>query len=185
MALEDSELIKRFQKGDTAAFEILVRRYERPLFTFLLRLTRDRDKTEDLFQDTFLRVLKALPRYREKGKFSSWLFRIANSVVIDAGRQARVRRGQILYDEQKVYGAEASTERPDLSVERSELMDQIEAALAMLPEKQRRVFLLRQHGDLRFKEIAQIMNEPLNTVLSQMRYAVAKLRKILRVKKEP
>ena len=184
MTPEDSELIQQFQKGDTAAFEILVRRYERPLFTFLLRLTRDRHKAEDLFQDTFLRILKALPGYQEKGKFSNWLFRIANSVVIDAGRKDQVRRRNFLNDEQKVYEAEGHAEPPDRAVERSELLNQVEEALASLPEKQRRVFLLRQHGDLRFKEIAEILDQPLNTVLSQMRYAVAKLRNTLSVEKE-
>ncbi len=89
---EDAELIRAYQNGETEAFAALVRKYERPLFTFLLRLVGNRHSAEDLFQDTFLRVLRALPQYQEEGRFSGWLFGIANNLAVDLLRRTRVRR---------------------------------------------------------------------------------------------
>ena len=176
---EDSELIGRFQRGETAAFELLVRRYQRPLYTFLLRFTGDREAVRDLFQETFLRVLRGLPNYEERGRFGSWLFGIAHRVAVDAGRRNRAWRGRVVRNEQAMDAATDSRNLPDAALERAELAERVKSALSALPEKQRRVFLLRQHGEMRFKEIAELMGEPLNTVLSHMRYAVNKLRRIL------
>lgn len=179
MDLEDSELIERFRQGDHAAFELLVRRYQRPLFTFLLRLCGDHETAQDLFQETFLKVLRGLPAYEEQGRFGSWLFGIAHRAATDAGRRKRTWLKRLVRSEQAVSAATDPRGSPESNVARTELAGQIETALAALPEKQRQVFLLRQHGAMSFKEIAARMDEPLNTVLSHMRYAVVKLRSAL------
>jgi RNA polymerase sigma-70 factor (ECF subfamily) len=177
---EDAELIRAYQNGETEAFETLVRKYQRPLFTFLLRLVGNRQSAEDLFQDTFLRVLRALPKYNEDGRFSGWLFGIANNLAVDLLRRKRVQRVYFLNDEEALAAAIDDHSAADAEVERAEAMCLVEGALRKLPEKQRQVFLLRQHGDLSFKEIAELLGEPLNTVLSHMHYAVTKLRQQLR-----
>ncbi len=177
---DDAELIRAYQNGEAEAFAALVRKYERPLFTFLLRLVGNRQSAEDLFQDTFLRVLRALPKYQEDGHFSGWLFGIANNLAVDLLRRTRVRRSYFFNDDEALTAAIDYHGAADAEVERAEIMRLVEAALQQLPEKQRQVFLLRQHGDLSFKEIAELLGEPLNTVLSHMHYAVTKLRKLLR-----
>lgn len=177
MAYSDNDLVKQYQRGEPSAFEVLVRRYQRPLFTFLLRLTGSRERAEDLFQETFIKVLEALPKYREKGKFGSWLFKIAYRLSVDAWRHDGFWRDRVTRTEQLDDIAVSAEGLPDAVVEREELLQQIEAVVAELPEKQRRVFLLRQHGGISFREISELTGEPLNTVLSHMNYAVARLRK--------
>lgn len=179
MALDDAELVRRFQQGDSAAFEALVRRYQRDLFTFLVRFAGNREIAEDLFQETFVKVLQALPAYREQGRFGPWLFGIANRVAVDAWRRERARRRRVVQDPMAVDLAADPSLLPDRAVEQAQLVRQVERVLASLPEKQRRVFLLRQHGALSFKEIAGVTGEPLNTVLSHMHYAIARLRRLL------
>jgi len=179
MELEDSTLIRMSLSGDTKAIDALVKRYQRALYTFLLRLTGDQDRADDLFQETFLRVLQSLDSYEEREKFGSWLFRIANRVAVDSWRRSRTSRKHITTDTQEIIGAIDGQPLPDMVVEQAELVGKIESTLRILSDKQRRVFLLRMHGDLRFREIAEILEEPLNTVLSHMRYAVARLRKDL------
>jgi RNA polymerase sigma-70 factor (ECF subfamily) len=177
---DDAELIRAYQNGEAEAFAALVRKYERPLFTFLLRLVGNRQSAEDLFQDTFLRVLRALPEYQEDGRFSGWLFGIANNLAVDLQRRRRVQRRYFLDDDEALTAAIDYHSAADAEVERAEVMRLAEAALRQLPEKQRQVFLLRQYGDLSFKEIAELLGEPRNTVLSHMHYAVTKLRQQLR-----
>jgi RNA polymerase sigma-70 factor (ECF subfamily) len=177
---DDAELIRAYQNGEVEAFATLVQKYQRPLFTFLLRLVGNRQSAEDLFQNTFLRVLRALPNYKEDGRFSGWLFGIANNLAVDLLRRQRVRRSYFLDDQEALTAAIDYHSAADAEVERAEVMRLVEGALQQLPEKQRQVFLLRQHGDLSFKEIAALLGEPLNTVLSHMHYAVTKLRKLLR-----
>ena len=177
---DDSELIRNFQNGNEEAFAALVRKYRRPLFTFLLRLVGNQQSAEDLFQDTFVRVLRALPDYMEGGRFSGWLFGIANNLAVDLLRHRRVHRSHFQDDEDALTAAVDYHNATDAEVERAELARAVESALQQLPEKQRQVFLLRQHGEMSFKEIAAKLGEPLNTVLSHMHYAVTKLRKQLR-----
>jgi RNA polymerase sigma-70 factor, ECF subfamily len=177
MAYSDIDLVKQYQQGEPAAFDVLVRRYQRPLFTFLLRLTGSQERAEDLFQETFIKVLEGLPKYREKGKFGSWLFKIAYRLSVDAWRSDGFWRDRVDRTEQLDDMAVSAEGLPDAVVERAELLQQMEAAVAELPEKQRRVFLLRQHGGVSFKDIAELTGEPLNTVLSHMNYAVVKLKR--------
>jgi len=178
--MTDSELITKYQTGDIPAFETLLNRHKNPLFTFLLRLTGDKDRAEDLFQETFLRVLKALPKYKDQGIFRHWLFRIANNVARDAGRRDTARLKRVVTDDDSVQIAVSHQIRPDEAAENTDLFEQVEQALANLPDKQREVFLLRVHSGMRFREIAEHLKEPLSTVISQMRYATDKLKPILK-----
>ena len=178
--MTDSELIAKYQTGDVTAFETLLKRHQNALYTFLLRLTSDKDRAEDLFQETFLRVLKALPKYKDQGIFRHWLFRIANNAARDAGRRDIARLKRVVTDDDYVQTAASSQTRPDQEAEQTDLLTQVENALADLPDKQRQVFLLRVHSNMRFREISEHLDEPLGTVISQMRYAVTKLKPILK-----
>jgi len=179
--MTDADLIQKYQKGDKDAFETLVRRHQDALYTFLLRLTGAPDRADDLFQETFLRVIKALPKYREEGTFHHWLFRIANNVARDTKRRDAVRQRHITTDDDLVQEMpSASHTRPDKETEQRDILRRVELALTELPEEQRRVFLLRTHAEMRFREIAEQEGVSTSTIISQMRYAVAKLKPILK-----
>ncbi|MFQ5752870.1 MAG: RNA polymerase sigma factor [bacterium] len=171
-----SEIISRCQKGDELAFTQLINKFQHSLFTYLLRLSGDRGQAEDLFQETLIRVWRYLPRYRHKNKFASWLFGIAHNVTIDAMRKQKVR-------DMISYTADLpecrSSENADAPIMADEIQREFEKVLQSLPQKQRQVFLLRQHSDMSFKEIAAVMHQPLNTVLSHMHYAASKLKQAL------
>lgn len=177
MEWDDAQLIKKYRNGERAAFEQLVRKYQRPLFTFLLRLVGHRETAEDLFQETFVKVVQALPNYDERGKFSGWMFGIANNLAIDTLRRKRLQKKHFSEEEDALIFVADAAPGPALELERSELREVLDALLQNLSDKQRQVFLLRQHAELSFKEIAEQMGEPLNTVLSHMHYAVKKLRR--------
>lgn len=178
--MTDAELIQKYQKGDLDAFETLVCRHKNALYTFLLRLTGAPDRADDLFQETFLRVIKAMPKYREEGTFHHWLFRIANNVARDTKRRDTVRQRHIISDDARVDIALSTTLRPDEETEKRDLLNRVEQALLEIPEEQRRVFLLRTHANMRFREIAEQEGVSISTVISQMRYAVTKLKPILK-----
>ena len=184
-AVSDSELIQRYSNGDGRAFELLVNRYNRPLTAYLRRMVSDKHAADDLFQETFFKVIKALPRYQERGKFSSWLFGIANHVAVDyLRRQKRTKQhlytecGEIKENESMQYKDE-SNPLPDKEYDRLELKGILSQAVEKLPVEQKQVLLLRQYSGMTFKEIATQIDCPLNTVLGRMRYALLNLRKIM------
>src|SRR6266540_3246303 len=151
----------RFQAGDVRAFEELVRRHRTPLFSFLLRLTGDRGRAEDLCQETFLRAVRAAERWEPRALFRTWLYAVARNQAFDDARRAP---------------AASEDPAPDRAAEAALVRPKLEAALAALPAEQREVFLLREHAGLRFHEIAEVTGVPENTVKSRMRYALEALR---------
>ncbi|MFQ5627797.1 MAG: RNA polymerase sigma factor [bacterium] len=166
----ESELIDRCKKGDGDAFGHLIGQYRRQLFTYLLRFQGERGLAEDLFQETLLKAWKFLPSYHHRSKFTTWLFSIAHNVVVDAMRRQKTR--------DFVCFAEQLPDRPSESDPAAEVLagetcEFFEKALQQLPENQRQVFLLRQHSGMSFQDIAVAMNQPLNTVLGHMHYAVS------------
>jgi len=174
----DAALIQSYLSGKDMAFEKLFKRYERPLFSFLLRLSRNQDNTEDIFQQTWMKVINGLSGYQERGTFSSWLFGIAYHCFIDQTRKdGRVKiHDQISQDGlDQIPDTEVSPEMSLLNVEKKSWM---ENAIDQLPDEQKQVVLMRITGDLPFKEIADIMNCSINTVLGRMHYAVKNLQKM-------
>jgi len=173
----EAQLVQKCIDGDTVAFSKLINNYRTRLFTYLLRLTRDRMTAEDLFQETLIRVWKGIKIYKEHQKFSSWLFTIAHNVAIDELRTKKLREMTFPIDEgiETTAGITPHTELVALETRLS-----LERVVDALPENQKRVFLLRQHSNMPFKEIASVLNQPLNTVLGHMHYAVKKLKESLR-----
>ncbi len=178
----DAHLVRSYLAGKDAAFEKLFKRYEKPLFSFILKFVRERQSAEDIFQQTWLKVLKGLPKYEEKGKFSSWLFGIANNCCIDHARtkkRSRVDDGASSEGMDQLRGDDLN---PEGTVVKQEQMAVLKKMVERLPLEQKQVVLLRLYGEIPFKEIASIVNSPLNTVLGRMHYAVRNLQKM--VKKE-
>jgi RNA polymerase sigma-70 factor (ECF subfamily) len=183
---DDGVLISRYLDGDAGAFGTLVRRHSPALFAFLLWRLRDRHRAEDVLQDTFLRMLTHLGKYRHSGRLRAWLFSIARNLAIDTERAGGA--GVLVSTEQApgegmptvgdLLPAPDST-RPDVIAERREGYAAARGALADLPASQREVFLMRQSG-LTFREVARIQKVPLNTALGRMHDAVTRLRKRLK-----
>ncbi len=171
MGTRDADEMDRWRRGDGAAFEALVERWQRPVARFLFRYTGRADLVADLCQEVFLRVYQAGPRYRESGTFPGWLFRIALNAARDAGRRRR-------RDPAPLAGAEPVD--PAMTAEalcrRRELGLVMARAAAELPEPLRVVLALRHDDGLSFEEIARLTGAPASTVKSRFAAALSRLR---------
>ncbi len=186
----DEALMARFQSGDRAAFALLVRRHQRPLYNFALRHLASSSAAEEVVQEAFMRVVQSASDFRQTSRFTAWLYTIARNLCIDALRKKAQRQHRSLDepaspndgDPQGPSLAERTADRA-ANVERSALSLEMRARLLSavndLPDDQREVFLLREISDLPFKEIALIVDAPENTVKSRMRYALERLQAAL------
>lgn len=186
--LSDQEVVERARRGREAAFRELIRRYERPVFSLVYRLVRDRERAEDLSQDTFIKVLNAIDRYDPSYKFSSWIFKIAHNTALD-----ELRRKQP--DALSIHGSpHASTadeleataltpasadETPEEFAASREIGAQIEEAIGTLRAEYRTAILLCHVEGRPYEEVAQIMDVPLGTVKTYIHRARNELRKQL------
>jgi RNA polymerase sigma-70 factor (ECF subfamily) len=170
----ESRLVGRAKDGDEEAFGRLVRPGAQDLHAYLVRMTGRYDEARDLLQETWIRAWRALPGYEHAGRFSGWLFAIARNVALDALRSRR---------KVEPLGSEEILAHPDPGpldeVAAGEFIEDLREALEGLPPERRNVFLLRQHTDLTFREIAGEMGIPLGTALSHMHHAVRQLREAL------
>ena len=160
---------------------VLVGRYQKPLFTFLVRMSGDRARAEDLLQEAFLRMIEHADTFEGSARLKTWLYRIARNLCIDEMRRQKHRRHASLdaeqaSDERTLHDRiAASAPHADRQAVSSQLNQSMLAAIGALPEDQREVFLLRQVHALQFKEIAEITAVSENTVKSRMRYALERL----------
>jgi len=181
-ALSDNELIARYQVGEEMALKTIILRYQRRLFSYLIVSVRNKELAEDIFQDTFIKVINTIRsgNYHEEGKFFQWIMRIANNLKIDYYRRLQhmptVDGGED-FDIFTIIGSR------DESVEEKMIREQTYADLnhyvEYLPEEQKEVLKLRIYNDYSFKEIAEMTNVSINTALGRMRYALINLRKIM------
>ena len=175
-----------FCRGDARSFEILVARHQRGVFNFLFRSVRNQSRAEELLQEVFLRVVRARSRYEASAKFTTWLYSIARNLCVDESRRAKFRDHQSLDAPRRgnkdgagspmVAQLAAEQVPTDEAADAPTIRNRVEAAVQSLPEEQREVFLLRQISGLSFREIADAIGIPENTVKSRMRYALEKLR---------
>ena len=186
--LPDADVVLLAQQGRDAAFRELLRRYERPVFSLVFRMVRDRDTAEDLAQESFIKVLNNIDRYRPEFKFSSWLFKIANNVAIDHLRKRTIDTVSLEGSRYATTTAEAeSTAIPVASKDQSaleemesrELGGAIEQAVAALRPEYRACILLRHVEDRSYEEIAATLDLPLGTVKTYIHRARHELRKAL------
>ncbi len=175
MGTDETELIRRWQGGDPAAFAALVRRWQQPMARFLYHLVERKEVVADLCQEVFLRAYQAGPRYRENGRFSSWLYTIALNVARDAGRSKR--RESLPIDEEKLVGRSLS---PGSSCEQQELARIVRQAVAELPEPLRVVLVLRHYEGMNFEQISRLLGTPASTLKSRFAAALGRLREQLK-----
>lgn len=178
----DFELIEGYRMGRLSDFELLVSRYQEQIYNYVLSLVRDRQLTDDIFQDTFVKIIKVIKSgvYKDEGKFIQFAMRIAHNLVIDHFRKEN--RIPLVESSSEDYNYVDNAPITDPSVEQGMIVDQIHSDLRkmveMLPLEQKEVLRMRIYDDLSFKEIADITNVSINTALGRMRYALINLRKM-------
>ncbi len=181
-SLSDFELIQSFQQGNSTALESLILRHKDRLYTSIQLLVRDKYLAEDIFQETFIRVIDTLRsrRYNEEGKFLPWVMRIARNLCVDHFRKVKrsptIKTGEN-HDLFEVLNFSDDTMEDKMV--RSQTHDRVRNMLDELPSDQREVIILRHYADLSFKEIAQLTGCSINTALGRMRYGLINLRKMM------
>jgi RNA polymerase sigma-70 factor (ECF subfamily) len=176
--LDDIDLIGLYNGGDLEALDVLVLRYRRQVFSYILNMMGTPNEADDVFQEVWLKVIRKLHRYRNKN-FFGWLIRITHNTVIDTIRR---RKPNISLEAEHETGASLGDVLPDDGpaphdpLQDRELGDSVKAEVAKLPQEQREVFLLRTQAELPFKQIAKIQGTSINTALARMQYALTKLR---------
>jgi len=169
MARSDVQLMLDVKSGDDSSFELLLRKYRTPVVNFLYRMVRDAATAEDLAQEVFLRVYRARGQYLPTAKFTTWMFRIASNLALNALRDGRYRQMEISIDQSPVdYSGDGASDQPALEIAdrqasieleliRRHRADQIRRAVESLPEKQRAAVLLHKYQELDYDEIAGVL----------------------------
>ena len=179
----DSILVSNYINGNERALEILVTRHKTRLYNFIYSKVYNVDLSEDLFQDTFIKVIKNLKKgnYNEEGKFLPWLMRIAHNLVIDHFRKSN--RMPKFESKDKDFDIFTMIKDSSYNVEKQIITDQISSDVRMLldklPDDQKQVVYMRLFKDMSFKEIAENTNVSINTSLGRMRYAIINLRRLI------
>jgi RNA polymerase sigma-70 factor (ECF subfamily) len=180
--MTDEVLVELYANGDNLAFDVLLNRYKRTVHSYIFYTVHDRDLTEDLFQDTFLKAITTIKqgRYTEQNKFKSWIMRIAHNLIIDYFRVERYEN-TVSNDETEVDLLNdmrlCETNVEDELVQ-EQVYDDIKKLVRHLPESQREVLEMRYYKDLSFKEIADITGVSINTALGRARYAIMNMRRM-------
>lgn len=179
----DFELVEEFVSGSQSGIEILIRRHKNRVFTYIMLMVKNEQLAEDIFQDTFIKVIHSLKagKYKDNGRFLSWVIRIAHNLVIDHFRKEK--QMNMISNDDTVADIFNNKKLADKNIEDSIIYDQIctdiRSLIERLPDDQKEVILLRHYGDLSFKEIADQTGVSINTALGRMRYALINLRKLI------
>jgi RNA polymerase sigma factor (sigma-70 family) len=181
--MSDQDLIQKFLSGDKSGIEKLILRHKSKVYTYILLVVKNQQLAEDIFQDTFIKVIRSLVdgKYKDNGRFVSWVIRIAHNLIIDHFRKEK----QINTLSNDDYESDIFNSRKlsDQNIEDVLIRDQITSDVRQLidelPEEQKEVILLRHYGGMSFKEIADQTDVSINTALGRMRYALINLRKLI------
>jgi len=181
--LTDHELVKKFMKGDQSSFEILVSRHKDKVYTYILLMVKKEHLAQDIFQETFIKVVKSLHagKYQDNGKFISWVIRIAHNLIIDHFRKEKQMKtfSNDEYETDIFNSSKFSDNTVEEDIIHDQIMSDVRQLVDFLPEEQKEVILLRHFMGLSFKEIADQTNVSINTALGRMRYALINLRKLV------
>ncbi len=178
----DKELVNAYILGKESALEVLISRHKSKIFSTIMYMVNDRDLAEDVFQDTFIKVIHTLRagRYNEEGKFLPWVLRIAHNLVIDYFRKEKKMRTIAPTEEFDIFSVlKLSDENIEDSMVREQIENDVRKMVEFLPDEQREVVELRMYKDLSFKEISELTGVSINTALGRMRYALINLRKLV------
>ncbi len=184
--LNDNELVQRFIDGDHHSIEVLIERHKNRVFSYILLIVKKQDLAEDIFQDTFIKVIRSLKhgKYVENGKFISWVLRISHNLIIDHFRKEKLN-GTISNDsfENDLFNSQKfSDENIEDQLVMNQIFHQVKELVKELPEDQQIVIQMRHYMGLSFKEIADMTGVSINTALGRMRYALINLRKLIKEK---
>ncbi|MDP3927387.1 MAG: sigma-70 family RNA polymerase sigma factor [Bacteroidota bacterium] len=180
--ISDHELVKLYQSGTQTALEELIKRHKRSIFSAIYLLVRDRPLAEDIFQETFIKIIHTLRsgNYNEEGKFAGWAVRVGRNLTIDYLR--KIKRDVTITDSEGngifdylIFADESKEDK----IMKMQTETEIKHLIKRLPEEQREVLIMRHWGDMSFKEIADKTGVSINTALGRMRYALNNLRKLM------
>ncbi|KVV15556.1 RNA polymerase sigma factor [Flavobacterium sp. TMP13] len=180
--IPDGLLVKNYVDGDENALTALIKRHESKIFGFIYSKVNDRDVANDIFQDTFIKVIRTLKgnSYNEEGKFLPWVMRISYNLIVDHYRK---NKKMPLYRETEEFSIFSIMSDDSLTIENQMILDQVELDLKKLveelPKDQKEVLVMRMYQDMSFKEISELTGVSINTALGRMRYALMNLRKII------
>lgn len=185
--ITDYELILRFIKGEQSCFEHLINRHKNKVFAYISLYIRDQSLAEDIFQDTFLKVIQSVKagKYSDSGKFVSWVMRITHNLIIDHFR--RIKQMNTIsndnYESDLFNSKRFAEDNIEDDMIKRQIQKDVRKMISHLPDDQREVVILRHYASLSFKEIADITDVSINTALGRMRYALINMRKIMEEKK--
>lgn len=183
--LSDQELVKRYLNGNSASFEILLKRHKSRIFSFIMSKVKNRDLAEDLFQDTFIKVINSLQRgkYNEEGKFLPWMMRISHNLIIDYFRKESKMKNIRPTSEFDIFDVISNGNRgQDEEMIRKRVHSDLNMLINHLPDDQMEVLKMRYFEDMSFKKISAITGVSINTALGRMRYALINLRNLSKQK---
>ncbi len=187
--LNDNELVQLYINGNEDCLGILLERHKRKIFSCIIVVVKDQQLAEDIFQDTFFKVIQTLKRgmYNEEGKFVPWVIRISRNLIIDHFRRIKKMPPMPVYinedgEEVSAFNTLASEDTADAQTYKATLKKSIRGLINNLPEDQREVVLMRIYYDMSFKEISEFTNVSINTALGRMRYALFNLKKMIEEK---
>lgn len=186
LKLEDRELVHKYINGEERAFEVLLLRHKDRIFRFINMKIRDAELSEDIFQETFIKIINTLKagNYNEEGKFLPWALRIAHNLVIDHFRKANkvrmISESNSTKDDYNIFHTlSLEGENIQEAMSREEIEGQLNELIDHLPDSQRDILVMRIFKDMSFKDIADQEDISINTALGRMRYALINLRKII------
>jgi RNA polymerase sigma-70 factor (ECF subfamily) len=180
----DRELIGRYLKGNHQSLEKLIHRHQNRVYAYILMIVKDKDLADDLFQDTFIKVINTIRSgsYNEEGKFLQWVMRIAHNLIIDHFRKSN-RMPLLDNSKNEDFNIFDTINITDKSIEDQMITDQIHKdirkLIELLPPEQKEVLYMRHYAEMSFKDIAEVTDVSINTALGRMRYALINLRKLI------
>lgn len=181
-SISDEQLVKAYASGDNEAFDVLLKRHQDRIFNYILRIIKNEDIANDIFQETFVKAILTIKqgRYTETGKFPAWISRIAHNLIIDHYRQEKSENHQSadLDDIDILNRKDLSEATIEDIIIADQIREDVKFLIELLPDLQREVLKMRYYQNLSFKEIAEITGVSINTALGRMRYAIINLRRI-------
>ena len=186
LEIDDKKLISDYLSGKHSAIEILINRHKKRIYSYIFVNIKDRELAEDIFQETFIKVIKSLKlgSYNEEGKFLPWVLRIAHNLIIDHFRQ--VKRQPIFEKSSGDYNVFNKIKIYDESAEEKivtkQIHEDVKNLINILPPEQKEVLYMRFYADMSFKQISEELDISINTALGRMRYALINLRKFIKEK---
>ncbi len=185
ITLTDEQAVKLFINGEASALELLIDRHKNRIFSSIYLLVKDKYLAEDIFQDLFIKIIENLKsgNYKEENKFLFWAMRIAHNLCVDHFRKVKSRPVIRTSNDTDIFDMlDFAAQNAEENIMKSQSSNRVMQLVSLLPEEQREVIILRHFADLKFKQIAELLNCSVNTALGRMRYALLNIRKMVEEK---